>query len=126
MRLFVRFRGLARPSTAAPEAVPDGLRAHAERRAGFSLSRFADALGSVVIRLEDQNGPKGGVDKRCRVEVRGPSIGTVVVEDVASRWTAAIDRALAAAGRATARAVARLRSDVRALPLGWVRRPLDT
>lgn len=115
MRLVVRARD--------PEASPE-LRAHVERRAGFSLSRFADMLGAVIIRLEDQNGPKGGVDKRCRVEVRGPTIGTVVVEDVDTRWTTAIDRAFAAAGRATARALERVRTEPRPLALGWKRASL--
>ena len=112
MKLLVRARDIADTTT---------IRAHVERRAGFSLSRFADLLGSVIVRLEDVNGPRGGLDKRCRIEVRGPSIGTVVVEDSGTSWVGAVDRAIATAGRATARAVARLNRSLAPIPLGWHR-----
>ena len=35
-----------------------------------SLSRFQDQLTRVEVHLSDINGPKGGVDKRCVIEVR--------------------------------------------------------
>nr|WP_320132140.1 HPF/RaiA family ribosome-associated protein [uncultured Holophaga sp.] len=39
-----------------------------ERLAG-ALARRADQIRSVVVRLTDLNGPKGGVDKRCTIQV---------------------------------------------------------
>lgn len=89
----------------------DSLREQIERRVGFALSRFSDELSSVLVRLDDLNGPKGGVDKRCRVHLRGPTIGELVVEETDVEWTPAIDRTLSLAGRSVARALDRARPE---------------
>lgn len=39
-----------------------------ERRIGFALDRFASRIVKVVVRLNDLNGPRGGVDQRCRID----------------------------------------------------------
>lgn len=104
MRLTIMKRG-----EEAGEA--DALRQRIERRIGFALSRFSDELSAVLVRLDDLNGPKGGVDKRCRVQLRGASIGEVVVEETDVEWGPAIDRALSLAGRSVARALDRARPD---------------
>ena len=36
----------------------------------FALDRFAGAIREVDVRLADLNGPRGGVDKLCRVQLR--------------------------------------------------------
>lgn len=36
----------------------------------FSLSRFEGVVTRVKIRFFDVNGPKGGIDKRCRVSAK--------------------------------------------------------
>ena len=41
---------------------------HLQRVAGM-LARFTTRIESVRVRLEDLNGPKGGLDHRCTVEV---------------------------------------------------------
>lgn len=55
----------------------------ARRRFAFALRRFEDRVRSLVVRVTDVNGPRGGIDKRCRVTVQlqGPS-RTVVIDDV--------------------------------------------
>lgn len=63
MRLDIRFKGTER-SGAIVE--------HVQRRTRFALAHLAERIRSVVIRFEDVNGPKSGVDKRCRVDVDGP------------------------------------------------------
>ncbi len=40
-----------------------------ERRLLFALSRFGGRIRRVTALMEDINGPRGGVDQRCRVEV---------------------------------------------------------
>jgi hypothetical protein len=91
--------------------VTDALRRQIERRAGFALSRFSDELGSVLVRLDDLNGPRGGIDKRCRVQLRGPDIGELVVEETDAEWTPAIDRTFSLAARSVARALDKARPE---------------
>jgi ATP-dependent Zn protease len=45
------------------------------------------------------NGPRGGVDKRCQVELKTDGAGSVVVVSVAKDWRTALDDALARAAR---------------------------
>ena len=63
MRMQVEIRGMGVTRS-------DALWAHVERRARFALGRFADRVVRVKIQLADVNGPRGGVDKRCRVRLR--------------------------------------------------------
>ena len=88
----------------------DELQEHAQRRLGFALGRFGAAVTGVRVSVSDENGPRGGVDKRCRIEVRGPRRLAVVVEDSASDERAAIARAAERAGRAFARELERRRA----------------
>jgi putative sigma-54 modulation protein len=39
-----------------------------DRRIHFALGRFAQRISEVVVHFEDVNGPRGGVDQRCRIE----------------------------------------------------------
>jgi len=63
-----------------------------ERRLRFALSRFADRIDRVTVRLADLHGPRGGVDKQCRIVVRLRPGGEVVIEDTATDLETAIDR----------------------------------
>jgi ribosome-associated translation inhibitor RaiA len=49
--------------------------------------------------MSDVNGPRGGVDKRCQVELRTDGAGSVVVASVSDNWRTALDNALARAAR---------------------------
>lgn len=62
MRITMRGRGVE---------VSEDLRDHAARRIGFALDRFAPEVTAVDVLLHDPNGPRGGIDKRCQVTVRG-------------------------------------------------------
>lgn len=77
------------------------------RRIGFVLGRYADRIRTVHVRIEDENGPKGGVDILCRVTVRGDGIGELHVEDRDRDPRVLIDRAIQRAGRSVARVVDR-------------------
>ena len=61
-----------------------------ERRLGFALDRFEDKLDRITVHLTDENGPKGGVCKRCRMVVHTNAHGMVVVEDTEDAIEAAI------------------------------------
>lgn len=81
-----------------------------ERRLCFALSRFADRIGRVTVRVADINGPRGGVDKQCRIVVKLRPGGEVVIEDTASDLETAIDRGADRVQRAVVRALARTRA----------------
>ncbi len=73
--------------------ISEALRTHIERRLHFALSRFGARILHVAVRLEDMNGPRGGVDKRCRIVVALAGAGHVQVEVLDSECTNAVDRA---------------------------------
>lgn len=71
----------------------ESLRAHAERRVESAVRHFGDRIVSIQIRLADLNGPRGGIDKLCRIQVHGRALN-LVVEDKDIDAFAAIDRAV--------------------------------
>lgn len=80
---------------------------HLERRAQFALGRFAGAIRNVQVSLLDENGPRGGIDKRCRVMLSPRRGETIVVEGRGQQLEPLVDRTLERAGRTFARAVKR-------------------
>jgi len=98
------------------------IREYAERRVNFALDRFRD-VRRVVVSLDDLNGPKGGMDKFCRI-VAEFGFASVVVEETQMDWHGAIARAthrlsqqvardLKRANRRAARAIEHTREDTR-------------
>jgi putative sigma-54 modulation protein len=83
------------------------LKNHAERRARFALTCCDDHIQRVVMRLSDINGPRGGADKRCRLQVVLSGLPDVVIEDTEADLYIAIDRATDRAGRTLLRKVDR-------------------
>lgn len=98
MRIEVRFRAL-------DDSEP--LREYVLRAVHFHLSRFGRELSSVSARVGDVNGPKGGIDKRCQLHVRGPRLGSVVVAEVSADAYAAVDVCAERAGRSVGRELER-------------------
>ena len=72
---------------------------HARRRLRFGLTRHGDRIQRVVIRLGDENGPRGGVDKFCRIQVYLVDAPVVVIQDIGPDLYAVIDRAADRTGR---------------------------
>lgn len=75
------------------------LRDLTERRVRFVLRRLGWLVPRAEVQMSDVNGPRGGIDKRCQVELRTDGAGSVVVTSVASDWRTALDKALARAAR---------------------------
>ena len=73
------------------------------RRIHFALGRFARRLMSVRVMLKDLNGPKGGVDKHCKVQVNIRPSFKVIIEEADVDLDTAVNRALDRAGRTVAR-----------------------
>ncbi len=107
--------------------VDEAVRAHIARRLQFSLGRFSDSIGRVNVRVVDINGPRGGEDKACRIEVRLRPNGTVFVQDTDAVVLSALDRAADRTARAVARAPRRNISRRRAIRRGQLfdMEPLD-
>jgi len=99
------------------------LRAYVERRLEFALDRHAERVTRVRVVVTDVNGPRGGADKKCRVEMRlrsGASVRATVVDEDAY---VAIGAAAHRASRALSRAVQRERTTT--LELLWLARAVS-
>jgi putative sigma-54 modulation protein len=83
------------------------------RRLYFALGRFAPQIASVTACLGDCNGPRGGVDKRCRIVVKLRRLESVLREAHADALEAAVSAAAESAGRGVARALERRRRTTR-------------
>ncbi len=86
------------------------LEASAKRSLDFALGRFEDQIREVEVVLEDMNGHKGGLDKRCRIELalaHGGRMRAVVVD---TDGESALRRAAARARRLVQERLATYRS----------------
>ena len=80
-----------------PEA--SQLRALAVRRVRFALRRLSWLVPRARIQLTDVNGARGGIDKRCQVQLLANGRPDVVVTSVARDWRSALQSALGRAVR---------------------------
>ena len=95
------------------------MRAYIERQLGFALGTCYRHVMRILVRLSDINGPRGGNDKRCHLEVILPGQPAVVVEDTEADLYVAINRAASRAGRTVMRRLRRRRD------INRVYRPAD-
>jgi len=58
------------------------------------LRKFADSIERVTLRCEDVNGPRGGVDRVCRIKVVLRGLPSVVFEKRDVSLNAAVELAL--------------------------------
>lgn len=88
----------------------DDERTYIRRRLGMKLGKFADDIERVTVRVEDVNGPRGGVDTSCRIKVVLSGLPSVTVETRGVTLADTVNRALAGAERAVRRNVQRRRT----------------
>lgn len=100
MHIDIRARGFE---------LTEGLRQHIERRLSFALGWASYDVSKIAVRLFDVNGPRGGEDKCCRIQVTLPKTQDVVIEDTEADLYVAIDRAAERAERSVARQLERQR-----------------
>lgn len=95
-------RILIRPTSSIEPDIAERVR----RRLEFALGRFSSRVRSLSVRLKDLNGPRGGQDKQCQLDVRllHPR-RVIIIEDVDAEIETAISRAADRAARAIARAI---------------------
>ncbi len=88
-------------------SLTDSLRIHAEQRLHSALDCFSEYIQRVVMHLSDINGPRGGEDKCCHIQVMLAGLPDVVIEDIETDLYVAIGRATDRAGRTVARKIER-------------------
>lgn len=82
-------------------------------RIRFVLRRLATLVPRAKVQFSDVNGPRGGVDKRCQIELSTEAVGTVVIASLARDWRTALDRSLGRAARVLTRSLQRSQKPVR-------------
>jgi putative sigma-54 modulation protein len=87
-----------------------GDRTYIRRKLGMKLGKFATSVERASVRVEDVNGPRGGIDKACRIKVVLRGLPSVVVETSDASLGAAVDGALTGIERAVRRSLQRRRS----------------
>ena len=83
------------------------LRTHAERRLSFAFGKLSGHAARALVRVEDINGPRGGADKRCRIQVELIPSGTVIAEATGEELYSVVDLATKRAARAVRRRLGR-------------------
>lgn len=72
--------------------VGPSLRAQILERIEGAIGRTSETVLRVHVGISDENGPRGGVDKRCKIHVHGRH-GDVIVEDRGESLESAIYQA---------------------------------
>ena len=87
----------------------EALRAYTEQRMSIALGWAGEHMHKLAVSLSDINGPRGGIDKRCKIQVQLGGGAEVIIEDTEADLYLAIDRAADRADRAVVRRVSRRR-----------------
>lgn len=84
-------------------------RAYLRRKVARRLGKFADSIERVSLRTEDVNGPRGGIDRVCRVKVVLRGLPSVVIEKRDAALNVAVALALDKVVRAVRKGLQRRR-----------------
>lgn len=86
------------------------LREHVIHRLNLTLDRKHYSIQAIKVRISDQNGPKGGIDKHCQLHLTLPGLPTVVVTEKGDDIAAMVDQAAHRAAQAIDRLLSRAKS----------------
>uniref|UniRef100_A0ABX1N726 HPF/RaiA family ribosome-associated protein n=1 Tax=Aromatoleum buckelii TaxID=200254 RepID=A0ABX1N726_9RHOO len=100
MRIDLQCSGLEAPS---------GLRDYVARRMRFAIGRFRDQIQWARIKVADVNGPRGGADKRCVVQLRLRNCPDVIFSVTGTDARPVVDLAAERVSQVLVRRLARLR-----------------
>lgn len=84
-------------------------RDYIRRKLGTRLGKFSGSIVRISVRTDDLNGPRGGVDRLCRIKVTLRELPAEVFECRHASLDAAVDGALAGIERNVRRALQRRR-----------------
>lgn len=93
------------------------LRELLERRLTFALSRFESHVEQVVLVINDENGPRGGMDKACRVSIKLHRAADVIITDRDGDIGKCVSRIADRAGRAVSKSIAKSQEVDRSRPV---------
>ena len=79
------------------------------RRLRFVLTHHGDRIRRIVVRLGDINGPRGDIDKFCRIQVHLSDAPLAAIEEIGSDMYAVINRAADRVGRVVVKQLERSR-----------------
>ncbi len=82
-------------------------------RVRFALRRLTALVPRAKVQFSDINGPRGGLDKRCQIELNTEALGTVFIASLARDWRTALDRSLDRATRVLTRGLQRSQKPAR-------------
>ncbi len=85
----------------------DALKDHFHKRLAYSLAHGKEHITHIRAHLSDINGPRGGKDKRCLLQIHLKQQPTIVIEDIKYDMYLAINFASDRAGRNLARRISR-------------------
>lgn len=91
-----------------------------ERALHFALDRFAHIVREVEVSLTDINGPRGGCDKMCKIQVRLIPRGMKVVRTIDSTFEQAANTACDKLTQILAKRLCKRKSQLRELPVDSV------
>ncbi len=97
-------------------SLTNALRNHAEHRLRLALTCCNNHIQKIVMRLSDINGPRGGADKHCHLQVVLAGLPDVVIEDTETNLYVAINRATDRAGRTLVRKIRRQKTRLKQSP----------
>jgi hypothetical protein len=80
---------------------------HAMSRIETAFSKLRGEVISVELLVEDVNGPRGGIDKKCQIVVNLRKMASVAVSVEKATFSKAISQTISRARRAASRKVQR-------------------
>ena len=84
-----------------------------EVRLRFAMRRLRALVVRATVHLSDVNGPRGGADKRCQIELKTDKQGLLVVSSTGDDWRSVVDKALHRAVQSLTRSVQRSKTRAR-------------
>jgi len=105
--------------------VTESMGAYIEQRLNFLLNNKYDQIKRIRVCLSDINGPRGGVDMRCQIQISLPRLKDIVIEDTETDLYIAIDKATERATRTVGRRLARQQQKNRKLYVVHKREPIS-
>jgi len=86
-------------------SLTEGIKTHIEEKLEPINQHFGEHISNIHVHISDDNGPKGGDDKRCLLHIELLKLPTVIIEDNEEDLYTAIDNCCHRAERAVRKAI---------------------